>query len=150
MTDIREAARRYGVIDCALPGWDEGADFQCRLRRPGLVNMACAAGFIPNPLLSAVEALFFPSGSPAKLPPDQQAKALNAIARYALVEPTFEQLREAGLELTDEQYMAIYAFALKGAEGLSRFRQQLRGNPHGDGDGVPHAAVEADPASGPL
>ena len=143
MTDISEAARRYGPREYALPGWGPGEEFACRLRRPGLVSMAEAAGFVPNPLLSAIEELFFPAGPRAKLPPDQQARALHEIARYALVEPTLEALEASGLMLTDEQYLAIYAFALKGAEGLARFRGALRGEPGGDGGGVRPDAVEA-------
>jgi hypothetical protein len=92
--------------------------------------------------LSAVEELFFPAGKQVKLPPDQQAKALQAIARYALVSPTLDELNEAGLELTDEQYLAIYAFALKGAEGLARFRSGLRSEPRKDGGGVSCGAVK--------
>ena len=141
MTDFREAGRRYGVVECALPGWDEETDFVLKLRRPGLVSMVNAAGFIPNPLLAAVEEMFFPVGNAARLPSDQQAKALYAIARYAMVEPTMDELTDAGLELTDEQYLAIYAFALKGASGLARFRQELRGKSIGDGTDVSGEAI---------
>ena len=143
MTDILEAAGRYAAQEYALPGWGPEGDFVCRLRRPGLVAMAEAAGFVPNPLLPAIEELFFPAAKQVKLPPDQQARALHEIARYALVEPTMDELSAAGLSLTDEQYLAIYAFALKGAEGLNRFRGAVRGEPLRDGGGVCDAAVEA-------
>ncbi len=141
MTDIGEAARRYAAEEVTLPGWGPEAGFSCRLRRPGLVVMAEAAGFVPNPLLSAVEELFFPAGKSVKLPPEQQAKALHAIARYALVSPTMDELNGAGLQLTDEQYLSIYAFALKGAEGLSRFRTGVHREPRGDGGDVRGEAV---------
>lgn len=146
MTDISEAVGRYAAREHALPGWGPEGDFVCRLRRPGLVAMAEAAGFVPNPLLPAIEELFFPAGRQVKLPPEQQARALNEIARYALVEPSLDELSAAGLGLTDEQYLAIYAFALKGAEGLARFRGAVRGEPFGDGGGVCGCAVEADRA----
>jgi len=144
VTDIIEAAKRYGAREYALPGWGPEAEFLCKLRRPGLVAMAEAAGFVPNPLLNAIDELFFPAGRQAKLPPDQEAKALHAIARYALVEPTLDELGEAGLTLTDEQYLAIYAFALKGAEGLARFRAAVCGELIRDGGGVSPDAIEAD------
>lgn len=144
MTDIMQAASRYAAREYALPGWGDEGDFVCKLRRPGLVAMAEAAGFVPNPLLPAIEELFFPAGKQIKLPPEQQARALHEIARYALVEPTLEELNAAGLQLTDEQYLAIYAFALKGAEGLARFRGAVRGEPFGDGGDVRGAAVQAD------
>ena len=136
MTDIEEAARRYAAEEVELPGWGPEAGFSCRLRRPGLVVMAEAAGFVPNPLLSAVEELFFPAGKAVKLPPEQQARALHAIARYALVSPTMDELNEAGLALTDEQYLSIYAFALKGADGLARFRTGIHRESRDDGGDV--------------
>ncbi len=143
MTDPQEAARAYATQRVSLPGWARGADFECALRRPGLVSMAAAAGFVPNPLMAAVEELFFPSGKTIKLPPEQQAKALHEIARYALVSPTLDELNQAGLMLTDEQYLAIYAFALKGVEGLGRFRHGIGGDPDGDGADVPRPSVAA-------
>jgi hypothetical protein len=143
VTNILEAAGRYGAREVALPGWEQGCEFACKLRRPGLVNMAEAAGFVPNPLLNAIEELFFPAGGQTKLPPDQQARALYEIARYALTEPTMEELNRVGLTLTDEQYLAIYAFALKGVEGLARFRESVRSEPLDDGGSVLPAAVEA-------
>ena len=146
MTDISVIAGRYAAQTYALPGWGPEGDFVCRLRRPGLVAMAEAAGFVPNPLLPVIEELFFPVGKQVKLPPEQQARALSEIARYALVEPTLDELNAVGLSLTDEQYLAIYAFALKGAEGLARFRGAVRGEPFGDGVGIRGSAVEADRA----
>ena len=53
-----------------------------------------------------------------------------------------DELKQAGLELSDDQYLAIYAFALKGAEGLSRFRTAVRGKPFVDGGNVSSDAVE--------
>jgi len=141
MTDIQEAARRHGPREYALPGWEPGEEFSCRLSRPGLVAMARAVGFVPNPLIEAIQELFFPAAGGTRLAPEQQAKALYEIARYALVSPTMEELTDAGLELTDEQYLAIYAFALKGADGMARFRRVLGGEPGGDGDGLRRAAV---------
>jgi hypothetical protein len=144
MTDIQAAACNHGAVLHALPGWGADDQFVCRLRRPGLVNLVSAAGFVPNPLLAAVEEMFFPSEKQPRLPIDQQARALEAIARYAMVEPTFDELTDAGLELTDEQFLAIYAFALKGADGLARFRDAMRGAPGGHGDDIPHKAVLPD------
>ncbi len=141
MTDIHLAARRYGAQEAALPGWEPGEDFVCRLRRPGLVAMARAAGFVPNPLIESIQELFFPAAGGARLAPEQQAKALHEIARYALISPTMEEIGGAGLELTDEQYLAIYAFALKGADGMARFRRVLGGEPGGDGGGLRGEAV---------
>ena len=45
------------------------------------------------------------------------------IARAALVKPSFDELEEAGIELTDEQLVAIFQFTQLGVKALDRFRQ---------------------------
>jgi hypothetical protein len=74
MTDLQETARAYASQRVALPGWGGGDDFECALRRPGLVSMAAAAGFVPNPLMSAVEEMFFHSGEGRRMPPEQKQR----------------------------------------------------------------------------
>ena len=40
-----------------------------------------------------------------------------------MVSPTFDELAAAGIELTDEQLIAIFQFTQMGAKALDRFRQ---------------------------
>lgn len=119
----------------ALPGWDEHP-FVCRARRPSLLQMA-AAGHIPNPLLPAAQALFEEDdGALEKLPLDQQGRVLVEIARAALAEPTLEQLEQAGVQLTDEQLLALYVYAMGGAAALEPFRQKVLGVADRDDDAL--------------
>lgn len=144
ITSLEEIRAKYGIQEYALPGWEPGADFVCKLRRPGLTDMTAAVGFVPNPLMGVVADLFTPTGEKLKkIPRDQQSKGIQAIARYALVEPTYDQLAEAGIALTDEQYQAIYAFALGGAAALERFRTLVGREPGDHGANVSDPPVEA-------
>ena len=101
-------------------------------------------GFIPNPLLGAMQAMF--SGSTAQInavDAKKQGECLTAIARYALVEPTMAQITEAGLELTDQQLLELYQFALAGPVRYAAFRAAADGAAAANGAEVPGASERA-------
>ena len=135
-TNLADVAANKIVQTLELPGWDEDHTFVCKAKRPSLYNMV-SMGLIPNPLLSAVQQMF--SGN-AKVvdavPLDKQAQTLMTIAKYALVNPTYDQITEAGLELTDNQLLCLYSFALGGAQRLAAFRSAIRPGTGDDGDAV--------------
>lgn len=144
ITDIKALGQKMGEQEYRLPGWAPGEDFVCKLRRPTLTGMTAIAGFVPNPLMPVIASLFLPTGKKIDaIPQDQQSKAMQAMAQYALVEPTYEEIMAAGLELTDQQYASIYAFALGGAPALSTFRGIAGGKPGGDGADLQRGAVAA-------
>jgi hypothetical protein len=144
ITNFEELKNKYGNREYALPGWDFNSDFVCKLKRPSLVDMTAVVGFVPNPLMGTVADLFMPTTKKMeKMDQEKQARALQLMAKFALQEPTYDQLAEAGIALTDEQYNAIYAFALGGAAGLDRFRQLNRREPGNDGAAVSAAPVAA-------
>ena len=140
-TNLKTLKEKHGVQTFQLPGWAEGEDFICRLRRPTLYNMA-AAGLIPNPLLETVQALF--SGNQAEVSAvslTEQAKVMTRMARYAMVEPTYDELSTAGIGLTDEQLLAIYAFSIGGAKVVEPFCAYVRSATY-DNDGAVSGAAE--------
>ena len=80
-------------------------------------------GQIPNPLLNAAYILF----NGAKTQKDvlnlkDQKEILDIVARAAMVEPTYQQLKDIGLELTDLQLLDIYNFTQLGVRSLISFR----------------------------
>jgi hypothetical protein len=104
-----------------LPGWDE-EPFICKLKRPSLLGLV-EGGQIPNPLLNASYILF----NGAKTQKDvlnlkDQKEILDIVARAAMVEPTYQQLKDIGLELTDLQLLDIYNFTQLGVRSLISFR----------------------------
>lgn len=117
-----------------LPGWDEGEVFSATLRRPSLLTMA-ATGSIPNELLGTAQRLFC-EGYHETMPIAELGKLLLAVAKEALVEPTFDSLNEADIGLTDIQLSAIYSFAQSGVRALEPFR-------HGGDAAVPAGDEQA-------
>lgn len=103
-----------------LPGWHEDKPFEATLKRPSLLAMA-ATGMIPNELMGAAQKLFN-EGCDGSLEFDKLGALLIAVARLALVEPSYEQLEAADCSLTDMQLAAIYSYTQAGVRALEPFR----------------------------
>ncbi|MDB1923396.1 esterase [Clostridium tertium] len=104
-----------------LLGWGE-EPFVCKLKRPSMLGLV-ANGEIPNPLLNAAYILF----NGAKTTKDvinmkEQKELLTIMAKAAMVEPTYTDLEEIGLELTDTQLLEIYNYTQIGVKALTSFR----------------------------
>ena len=100
MLDLEKTAQRYGAQSIEIHDWDGSGLIEVRARRPGLYNMA-SMGFIPNPLLGAMQAMF--SGNTAQInavDAKKQGECLTAIARYArqLRHSYASMLHAAGVE----------------------------------------------------
>lgn len=98
----------------ALPGWTEEQPFVARLKRASLTGMI-RAGKIPNPLIAAAQKLYEGlNKSRANATFEETAKVMRLVVEEALAEPTMEQLKAAGLDLTEEQADQIYLYASRG------------------------------------
>lgn len=111
-----------------LTGFDGDPDnpFVVRLKRPSMLALA-KSGKIPNALLSTATDLFA-NGSNAVDEDDETMMSRMfdmcvLMAKASMVEPTYEQLEEIGLELTDEQFIEIFNFTQKGVKALTGFRK---------------------------
>lgn len=112
--------------ELTLPGWKPGAEITVRVRRPSLYAMLAANAAL-NPLIPELNKLFVAHDrSSVKNPSNAYAKALIAIAKECLVEPTYESLAEAGIQLTDDQLTDLMLYATEGVEWLCTFRARLR------------------------
>lgn len=103
-----------------IPGWCEDL-WECELKRPSILALA-AKGAIVNPLMKTARKLFYSGISPDGGDLQEEGRILIEIAKEAMVRPTFDELAAAGIELTDEQLVAIFQFTQLGAKALSRFR----------------------------
>lgn len=103
-----------------LPDFGDGEPFNARLRRVSLLEMA-QGGSIPNELMGAVSDLYFKGTSGMKSLKDT-AQSFRFIAEKSMVEPTYQEVLEAGLVLTDAQLLAIYLFSVGGVSSLRPFR----------------------------
>lgn len=126
-----------------LPPFAEGSEFIARLRKPSMMALA-KAGRIPNSLLDSANELF--AGNKAKTAkelskPDNLSKMYDLckiMAEASLMEPTYKELQNAGIELTDTQLLAIFTYSQTGVKKLESFRE-------GEGNSKPDRDVEAVP-----
>lgn len=122
--EMREYAKGTLV---ELPPFAEGQPFVARLRRPSILALA-KAGKIPNQLLSKAGKLF--NSGAAGLDTDDENMLTDVydiamtIVKAALVSPTVEEIADAGLELSDNQIMAIFSYTQTGIEALKSFRSE--------------------------
>lgn len=108
-----------------LPSFKNNAEFVARLRRPSLLKLA-RSGKIPNTLLTKTNELFIESGKgfdtdDTKLL-DELFEVLEIIAGETFVEPKYEDIVNAGIELTDEQLMFLFTYSQQGVQDLESFR----------------------------
>lgn len=108
-----------------LPNFSEGQTFFARLRRPSMLALA-KSGKIPNALLQTANKLFGGKGVDEKKNSamSELFQILDIVCDACFVEPTYSQIKEAGIELTDEQYMFIFNYTQTGVKALEQFRQQ--------------------------
>ncbi len=122
-----EELKSYSVGSVVeLPAFAEGQPFVAMLRRPSMLLLA-KTGQIPNQLLHKAGQLFAGGGAGLDTDDDNMLSEIYDIAmtivKTALVAPSLDEIHSAGLELTDEQIMAIFNYTQGGVEALKQFRK---------------------------
>ncbi|MBR9648739.1 hypothetical protein [Clostridium tyrobutyricum] len=92
-----------------------------RTKRLSILGL-CQDGSIPNQLLGVARKLFYQEDI-QKVDLKEYGQIIDIICKNVLVEPSTEQLKEAGLKLTDEQKFELWAYSQQGIEGLKSFRK---------------------------
>jgi hypothetical protein len=110
-----------------LPPFSQGHKFVARLKRPSMFLLA-KNGKIPNSLLVQSNSLFENgvANSFNSLDEDMLKKCFDifdVICEASFIEPTYQQIKESGVELTDEQYMFVFSYAQNGVRQLESFRE---------------------------
>lgn len=107
-----------------FPDFAEGQPFIARVRRPSMLVMA-KQGKIPNTLLESANELFSKGGAGLDVDNSNMLSdiydIIEIICESALKEPTYQQIKDAGLELSDNQLMAIFNYTQTGAKALEPF-----------------------------
>lgn len=112
-----------------LPPFAEGQKFVARLKRPSILALA-ASGVIPNKLMQSANSLFLKgkaNASDLKALPEMLG-VLEIICKACFVNPTYDQIKEAGVTLTDDQLMFVFSYSQKGVAALENFRKQSANN----------------------
>ena len=106
-----------------LPEFGDGTKFIARLRRPSMLKL-CKSGKIPNSLLSQATSLFTDDKPSKKVGITEIYDICEIICEAAFVVPTYNEIKESGVELTDEQIMAVFQYAQGGVKALENFRNE--------------------------
>ncbi|EKN40550.1 hypothetical protein CFSAN001627_18838, partial [Clostridium botulinum CFSAN001627] len=119
--DLKKAAQDEVI---QLPQFSQGIPFNARVKRVSLLNLV-RKGVVPNKLLSAAEELFYgKQSSKENVDLAQMTDVMYIMAENALVEPSIEDLKSVGLELTDEQIVALFNYTQEGVSELDSFREE--------------------------
>lgn len=110
-----------------FPDFSEGQPFVARVRRPSLLVLA-KSGKIPNALLTTATELFTKGGGAIDADNDRMLgdmyDIMHIICEASLIQPTLAEIEGVGLQLSDEQMMAIFSYSQSGVEALKSFRQE--------------------------
>lgn len=122
ITDLQSYAQGTVV---RFPDFAEGQPFVARVRRPSMLVLA-KQGKIPNTLLNAAGELFSKGGvnSTSENMLGDMYDICEIICEASLVQPTFQQIKEAGMALSDDQVMAIFNYTQVGVKALESFRKE--------------------------
>ena len=126
VTTLKELKKYAEGIPVQLPSFASDCPFVALLRRPSVVRLA-REGTIPNDLLPAAMELF--TGKKQENKKEDKLRDMGesrdvmiVIARASMVSPTYDELTEMGLELTENQLIAIYNFTQTGVQDMRSFR----------------------------
>lgn len=126
ITSIEELKEYSNGNIVSLPPFGEDQPFVARMRRPSMLNLV-KLGKIPNSLLDAANTLF-DSGAQGvmnkydKDSMNQLYEVIDFICEESFVEPTYQQIKEAGITLTDEQMLFVFSYSQTGVKQLESFR----------------------------
>lgn len=126
ITSIEELKQYAQGEVVALPPFAPTQPFVARLKRPSLLAMA-KNGKIPNELLVKTNELFINDGTAANASDDNMLKeifsVIDTIAGEVFVQPTYKEIKKAGIQLTDEQMLFIFNYTQTGVKNLENFRE---------------------------
>lgn len=115
-----------GVV-VRFPDFAEGQPFVARVRRPSMLVLA-KQGKIPNSLLTAAGELFAKGGGSLDADNSNMLRdmynIMHIICEASLIQPTMQEIEEAGLTLSDDQMMAVFNYSQAGVKALESFRKE--------------------------
>jgi hypothetical protein len=116
-----------------LPPFGEGQPFVARLCRPSLMSLV-KSGKIPNSLMKQATTLFAKGGQSLTgmngNTLGEMLDIMDVIVEAAMIEPTYSELKENDIKLSDDQIMAIFTYTQQGVDYVKRFRTEREDTEH--------------------
>ncbi|WP_250673539.1 hypothetical protein LZ906_007855 [Paraclostridium ghonii] len=111
-----------------LPNFDDGTPFIVEMKKPNMMELI-TSGKIPNTLLSTAMKMFNGATGELATKATEDAKTLKELvgmmqllAEACLVNPSYNDFKKVGIDLTDQQLMAILTYSQGGVKALENFR----------------------------
>lgn len=129
ITSFADLCRYKQGTVVTLPPFAKGQPFVARVTRPSMLMML-KSGKIPNQLMQTASKLFDGDEDVAEtMLTDANAvgnmySVMEIMCEACLIEPTYQQIKESGMNLTDEQMMAIFQYVQTGVTALEPFHQE--------------------------
>lgn len=123
VTTIQELKRYKAGAVVELPPFASGQPFYARLRRPSMMSLM-RSGKIPNTLLDKAQQLFSGDANTYEKgdrPISEILDILDIICESMFLEPTFNEIKSAEIELTDEQYTFLFNYSQNGVNAIKPF-----------------------------
>ncbi len=130
VTSIDELIKMSQGEAVELPPFIQGQKFIARMKRPSMMSLI-KHGKIPNSLLRTANSLFTGKVEDEAEVDDEFLKDLlsviDVLAEASFVEPSWQDIKSANIELTDEQYMFVFNYTQKGLSDLQPFHEDETG-----------------------
>ena len=122
-----------------IPGFGDGDTITVRLRKPNMLTLI-KSGRIPNDLLQSATTLFEGQKKDKNgYTPEELTKVCDLMVLFCeacLVSPTYKEMTESGIELTQQQMTFIFNYSQGGVKSLNSFRDESRDSASPDDGGA--------------
>lgn len=128
MVTSLEKLKEIASKEYELPPFIDGTPFVARLKSVSTMDMA-KDGKVPNPLMKSVANAIEGKNNLGKTndmnSDDDTLKIfefMRTVAKSSLVSPTYDEIEECGVKLTDQQITAIFSIAMGDMQKTISFR----------------------------
>lgn len=133
-TSLEELKKIKLTEEKQLPPFIDGTPFVAELKKISLVDVICNS-HVPNPIIKTVMKVLGDNKSQNSELQDQAIdqimndspaetmKFMFTVVEKSLVSPTYDEIKQCGVSLTDAQIFAIFSYAMSSTEteALSKF-----------------------------
>lgn len=113
-----------------LPPFDDGTPLVVEVKKPNLMNLL-TSGKIPNTLLKVATDMFNNRTGQVMEKASEDIKTLKelvgmmeVLAEASLVNPTYKDIKNLNIQLTENQLMGILMYSQGGIKALEKFRNE--------------------------
>ena len=126
--DQLKSIKQTEIIE--LPSFEDGTPFIAEIKKPNMMQLL-TSGKIPNTLLSVAVEMFNGKTGEIMGKASDDIKTLKELigmmeilADASLVNPSYEDIKKADIQLTENQLMSILMYSQGGIKALENFRSK--------------------------